>query len=351
ITSFKVFNDINNFIEKYTGLNIGNNPVIYGDVFIFEYSGIEYSLLSNEGKGIKLNNLPKGSICIVKFKKEDLITLTRFIEVRDTKETKVLSNKPWNKFDLEVFYQEELIFSSSNISFIRSIRLDTRLKKEQTVPLKKIANEITLSTGAERDLVEIGTSLNNLEKLLLNSSRKIKKSLEEENERNVTTFIKPGEGDKANKMLSKELMEEAKETWIFDPYFTSEESKNVTLDWIHILANSPAKEKNVVFYSNDNSLDVQGLVQLIKQDLELTRRYNLRLNLWQTKSPIHDRFILKKNKHTYSGISIGTSLNSLERNHYCITPLNHKAAELILDDLTEYVYSNFQNRQEVDCIG
>lgn len=65
----------------------------------------------------------------------------------------------------------------------------------------------------------------------------------------------------------------------------------------------------------------------------MRNKRDLKIHLYQVTSSIHDRFIIIKNNDEFSGLSIGTSFNSLERNHYCIHKLSHAAAKIIFYDL------------------
>ena len=47
--------------------------------------------------------------------------------------------------------------------------------------------------------------------------------------------------------------------------------------------------------------------------------------------------MLVRNETLFYGLNIGTSFNSLERNHYCINKLNSNTAKTILTELTGWL--------------
>ena len=117
------------------------------------------------------------------------------------------------------------------------------------------------------------------------------------------------------------------------------------LDWLRIVSKCPSKEKNLVFCCSnpDRALDINELICEIEKDSILKEMIRLKgdigIHFYQAKSPIHDRFVLFKNVDTYGGINIGTSINSLERNHYCISKLSNSAAKIILCELTDWLFN------------
>ena len=74
------------------------------------------------------------------------------------------------------------------------------------------------------------------------------------------------------------------------------------------------------------------------QDIVRTKK-QLGICFHQTKSPIHDRFILVRNGTSYSGMILGTSFNSLDSNHYCLTKLSGNSAKTIYTELTDWLNS------------
>lgn len=70
------------------------------------------------------------------------------------------------------------------------------------------------------------------------------------------------------------------------------------------------------------------------------------INLHQTKTAIHDRFLIIRNDDTYSGLSIGTSFNSLNSNHYCIQTLTHREVLEVLEALALWLENNVIAQEE-----
>ena len=70
------------------------------------------------------------------------------------------------------------------------------------------------------------------------------------------------------------------------------------------------------------------------------------IQLFQTKLAIHDRFLIIRNADEYLGLSIETSFNSLNTNHYCIHVLAHKEAKEVLKILYDWMKINVIAREE-----
>ena len=47
--------------------------------------------------------------------------------------------------------------------------------------------------------------------------------------------------------------------------------------------------------------------------------------------------LCRTSDNQYSGITIGTSLNSVDINHFCVNYLNHTSTKVILKELINYL--------------
>ena len=177
-----------------------------------------------------------------------------------------------------------------------------------------------------------------------------------ENEKADTqvTFIKPGEIDKARTLVGKTMESAKDDLWIYDPYFTDKSEIAKSLDWLKIISNCKANNKNIVFFTRDinKCLDIGGLQNEIQSDsyLQDIIRINGKLGIafYQTNSPIHDRFILVRNESSFYGLIIGTSFNSLDRNYYCLNKITGNSAKNILTELEDWLNAgNIINSLEV----
>lgn len=335
------FLEISQFIKIYTGIDVAETPMILGDIFIYE--SMELKLKSNINNGVVIRELPANSTIVINFKNEDTIVSTKIVKTTDDiEEIEITSDKPWKSHDIEIFNNEELIFYNKDISYLRNVTVYmSTTTKGKPVPLKKLGETYEPIKKNQIGTSQIGEPINEIEKVISESNTFIKKSIKSENPDDKVFFIKPDELDKAKKLIINTFEKAVDEIWIFDPYFTDKNGLSKIIEWLRILVNSNNSSRHIVFYSNDNALETTEFISEIKKDPELDEfiriQKGLRITFHQVKSSIHDRFILVKNNNEYLGLSVGTSLNSLERNHYCIHKLSHSAAKIILNELIDWM--------------
>ena len=327
------------FIKKYTGMDMESNPMFYGDVFIFKCSEREYKY--NKVNSIILENIPANSTVIVHFKKGDIVVSSKIIRVEtETADLELCSDKPWTSHDIEIFNAEKLIYYKKDASYIKGISIRTQVKERgKTVKLNTIGTEYTIEKYSESKTSHIGERFDKYEGILQASSRDIIKDIKSEKPDDQIIFIKPGELPRATKLIGSALELAKDELWIFDSYFTDKNGINKIRDWLRIIANCTINSKNIIFYCKDSNkaLNISEIKSEIQKDSVLNAMLRneggIGIHFYQVKSPIHDRFVLIKNNTEYCGLSIGTSLNSLEKNHFCISKLSPAASRIIYDDL------------------
>lgn len=347
--------NINEFIKKYTGFDIEKNPMLFGDILVFRCYARNYH--ANKEEGIIVENLPAESTVIVRFKKNDMIVSTKIVRIdHDAEETEIKSDKPWTYHDMEIFFNDELVYYKKDISYIRRMQLNMHLDApKKRIKLNKIASSYTFDRTGKGHVSNIGDPLDEYEEMMNASASDIKNRLNAEKPDNQVTFMKPGELEKAINLIGSIMQTASNAIWIFDSYFTDINGMNGMLDWIRILANCEAESKNVVFYSKGlkNALDLEALKKEIERDTELSMmlrtRKALGIHFYQTKSPIHDRFVLTETDNIHSGLAIGTSFNSLGDHYYCIFKLSHKASQTIWDELKSWILddNNLLEEEEV----
>ncbi len=337
---------VNEFIKKYIGIDIEKTPMIYGDIFVF--NSYAYNYHSNKEHGIIIERLPLGSMVIIRFKKDEAIVSTKIFHVEhETSEIEIKSNKPWTYHDIEIYFNGELIYFDKDVSYMRRMQLNMHLTGSgKRVKLNKIADSYIIQRNDGGQITCIGDSPDEFEELMHNSSTEINRRLSAEHPDNQISFMKPGELKKAVDLIGNAMQMASETIWIFDSYFTDINGSNSIvgmLDWIHILTNCRAQSKNVVFYCKgpNNALDLQALKTEIERDGALSAilrtRNKLGIHFYQTKSPIHDRFVLTESDRIYSGLAMGTSFNSLGDHHYCIYKLTHKASQTIWSELKSWM--------------
>lgn len=335
---------INSFIKKYTGFDIEKNPMFYGDVLLLKSYSKNYYAKNSDG--IILKNVPIGSTVIVRFKKDEVIVLTKVVRISDENlETEIKSDKLWTFCDIEIFFNDELMYYEKDVSFARSIKLKMQIQDSgKRIRLNKIANNFTIKGNAGSHVTNIGELPDEFEEIMHASANEVKHRLNAEKTDEQVIFMKPKELKKAVNLIG-DIMQEALDTiWIFDSYFTDINDINGMLDWIRILANCRAQTKNVVFYCKnlDNALDIEKLKNEIENDIELSvmlrDKNKIGVHFYQTRSPIHDRFVLTETNNTNAGLAMGTSFNSLDDHYYCIYKLSHKTSQLIWEELEEWMH-------------
>lgn len=333
---------INEFTMKYTGLDIEKNLMLYGDTLVFKSYARNYR--ADKADGIIVESLSAGSTVIVRFKKNDIIVSTKLVCVdHETEVTEIKSDKPWTYHDIEIFENDELVYYRKDLSYIRQIHFNMQIKGvDKRIKLNKIADSYAIEHKGDNYVSNIGDSLDKYEEIVSISASEIKKRLDAEKPDNQVTFVKPGELKKAMDLIGSVMQTASDTIWIFDSYFTDVNDIKGMLDWIRILTNCKAQSKNVVFYSKgaNNALDLEKLKSEIESDTELSTilrtRKTLGIHFYQTKSPIHDRFILTETANINTGLAMGTSFNSLGNNYYCIYKLSHIASQTIWDELAAW---------------
>lgn len=334
---------INEFIEKYTGLDLNKNPVFYGDTFIYEPTEIDVS--KNESNGLTIRNIESHSEIVIRFRSNGMIVSTykHFFE-DELLEVEINPELDWKSFDIEFYKDNELIFLDSDLSFFESIHLSMGItNRPKNVKLNSLSSYLDIPTEPTKFESVIGEEINQIEDLYAKSNFEMSRKIRNEQETNNITFIKPGETNRALKEITEFLNKDFEEVWVFDPYLTDINRFNKTLDWLKIFSELPLKKINFLFYCKDeekayscSSLETEVLENSLLDNIVEKKT----LNWWfiETKSAIHDRFILSKTSdNQFLGITVGTSLNSVDTNHFCINHLNHNATKTILNELSNFL--------------
>ena len=335
------------FVKRYTGMNLETKPVFLGDVFLFEASELEFH--SNRENSVVLCGLRAGMKIIVKLKKGSEILETKLVEItEDIGEYEVATDCDWNNHDIEVFQNGELIFSDRDISYMRRIHMRYSFGgTKKRIPLTELKEHFDVEqTGTVRESV-IGTPPEEVQEVLEEMNRNVVHRMASKKDDKRFLFVHPGDLDIAMKKITETMFGETDELWLFDAYFTDKgHGLGAMTDWLRLIANAPAKEKHITFYKKEESdaPDAKTLKEYVQKDVHIqdtiaAGRFGI-LYLHQTKKPIHDRFVLVRNGDMYSGISVGTSFNSLDSNHYCIHVLKHHAAKEVCEELEYWMETN-----------
>jgi hypothetical protein len=211
----------------------------------------------------------------------------------------------------------------------------------KTIKLDKLSKEFLIEANSNEQIKTIGDKSNDIQDRYFKNNGLIANRIKQEMDDNLVTFIKPGEVNKTVKIINNILNSSYNTIWIFDAYFTDRERITYTIDWMRIITQYSAKSKdiNIVFFckSSEKAYGAQEIAQYVEKDSiikdVLKNKKRSVIYLYQTKIPIHDRFIITISGDKFSGIAIGTSFNSLDEHHYCVHKLSHVSAQNIWNDL------------------
>lgn len=345
--------EILTFIQKYTGMNLKEHPVFLGDVFLFSPSEFEYH--SNKSNSIIFHKLKAGMKIIVHFKNHHNILQAKIIDIAtDTEELEITAECNWNNHDVEIYKNNSLIYKNKDVSYVKCMQLNFAVTgRKKRIPLTTLQEYYELEQQNDFEKSIIGTpptqvqeSLDEINRTLVHKVNNLKAS-------DDFLFIQPGELSIATKKITDIIFRAIDELWLIDSYFTDKGSglQQMT-DWLRLIANSYAASKHIIFYCNNENkaLNAAQLKNHMNSDPIIQATINSKqignIQLLQTKSAIHDRFLIIRNGDEYSGLSIGTSFNSLNSNHYCINVLAHKKAKEVLEVLYAWMKTNVITREE-----
>lgn len=339
----KYFNQIVLFTKKYTGLDLHQQAMCYGDIFVYEC--YQRDITAKEDEGIIIDVYPGDSRIIVNFRNDDIIVCAKTIEIqeKESKKIEVICDSEWNSCDIQIYQGSNLVFLRDNLSFMRTMVLNQEIKgRSERVQLNKLGKALDFQSKGYVSESIIGKKQDEVKTLISKSNYSIKKRLEEENDRdNGILFISPNELEIARDYIVNILRSASDEIWIFDPYFSDRNGMMISLDWIKILSYCTAATKHVVFWNNESRypISVNEFVSVSLEDTNIKdlkeNKHSLGIWFYQIKTYIHDRFIFACSEDKVVGITVGTSLNSLDSNYYCIHELSNSSARNILSNLKE----------------
>jgi hypothetical protein len=241
-----------------------------------------------------------------------------------------------------------------SISYARYIPYNLSVAgMRKRIPLTSLQEYYDLEQTDSIQKSIIGTPPEPVQASLGEINQHLVRRLNEQKASDKFLFIRPGERNIAMKQITDVMFHAVDELWLIDSYFTDKShGLSQMTDWLRLLTNAQAAKKYLVFYckSEDNALNAAQLKSSmqrdpIMQDAMLSRPLHS-TQLLQTATPIHDRFLIVRSGDTYSGLSIGTSFNSLNSNHYCIYRLAHREAKEVLDVLCAWLHDNISAQEE-----
>lgn len=344
------------FTKKYTGMNLKEYPVYFGDAFLFEPSEFKYN--SNKENSVIIHGLKAGMRIIIHLKKQHNILQTKIVDVaKDTEELEITAECNWNNHDIEIYKNDKLIYIDRDISYMKCMYLNMNTAgRKKKIPLTALREYYELEKQGSVRRSIAGTPPKQVEEYINELNRVLVRKINNLQISDKFLFVRPGELDIAMKKITDTIFKAKDELWVIDAYFTNKKNngRRQMTDWIRLIANSDAIHKNIIFHCNKehDDLDAAQLKAHIKNDAvaydAVKSGKNAGIQLIQTAKPIHDRFVIIRNGDEYSGINIGTSFNSLDENYYCINNLLHRDAKEIIETLCDWLKDNTSAGEE--CI-
>ncbi|MFM9279244.1 hypothetical protein [Paenibacillus jiagnxiensis] len=340
------FQKICSFTKRYIGIDFLKIPLSFGNTFVYSYSQINLHRKGNNGIVVGIKS--KFDNIIVHFKQDNLIVSTKLIDITEFpqgEEIIILSDLPWNNHDIEVYADSELIYFEKDVRYLREFVINTTIQRPgHTIPLRNLGQDFKTMRSVESSASSIIIS-EDADAKIKRSESNIRRELNEQEADDSFLFIKPNEVQKAMDFIKKELEKPCKEIWFFDSYFSDRNGINYAIDLIRIFAFCHAEEKNIIFYNNPtkhehNPITALEFSTIAKGDSVIKARKgpgSLGIQFCQTKQRIHDRFLFIIDKEGFiTGITIGTSLNSLDSNYFCMYKLYKGTARHVFEELKKF---------------
>ncbi len=347
-TNSQLFNEISDFLQKWSGFNLRKSPYTLNNVLVFTPTKIEIEkTLSKENeRNLHLTILRNdyGEItCIAKFKLNHIVVDTKLISIQQ--HHLLESNRDWNTVDIELYSNNRLVYAYYDLSFIKSIHINMGVISRQVeVPLQLSNKTITLKKVAYQPIVIGEKHLEQLnsyfyqEKLL---TRRLTQGRRFE-------FITKGQYERALEIFGEIAgLHDFNEMWIYDPYFIDYRPKGGKArinDILKVLGKNIRLKKNIVFEADSEEVARQQFEKFreaIKDTVEFFKKRKIDLNFtfYGTKEHFHDRFLFLINEYSLKAFMLGTSFNSFGDNYSAIIELDPLDGKKVFDILNKEIVS------------
>ena len=327
------------FIKKYTNLDVGNDISLLGDTLEYE---LRKSIIkkSKTDRYIMFENLaPNMYIGVNFYKYNTIVTSEVFISDAASSTHKVITPDDWGYADITVYKDGTLYYKNSTFSLIKSVSISMNTYTTKSVNLDNFrvvskinsysSNEFTV--GDKNTLSKTETSLSLIQHQI-NLNRQKKR----------IQFFKPNEEKRVLEEIAEIFSNAGEELLVFDPYFADGKSIGLNRDIIKLINSCNSKSKVVTFYSRDSNYINNLNSTLFNCEYFQNNLKNSELNITfkQTNQPIHDRFIIAKNSKDLFAYVIGTSLNSIDDNYFCIIKLDNADSSVIYNELKGLIFDD-----------
>ena len=331
------------FVKQYTGINAAKSPLIFGDIILFHYIQLRY-YETKEGN-IAVESIGFDRIDI-HFHQQKAICEHQTKTLSPTRRTELqfVPTSDWDTFDIYAYEKNQLYFFAQDVSFIHSIHLAQHLDLPRNAPLKKSDYKPQYTHFGKPSEMTIGQEKSTL------------RIQQEEREAQILAGLKPaketshlilkGSDRKVYQIVNQLLDHPWEDVLLLDPYLLDLDRKQMMMDWMRLLCGSPVKWIHAIYYKKEGTqkaMTIAEACQSISNDWLLNqsfRRNKNKLTFVGLREYIHDRFLLCREGNRYAGLSLGTSVNSLHSNYFCVHNLAPSFAEECWRVFHEVVQAN-----------
>jgi len=317
------------FVKRYVGVDLSKYPLACGDTFLFHYVQLRY----HESKQHTIVVDPSSFDRIdIHFKRESTIceSQTRIFPPDNNTETEFVPVEDWDTFDIFAYDGEELWFYAKDVCFIHSVSLSMKYSENQKVALKQSGYTAEYANHQQPEIIKIGEEKSSLRLMQNQLQRRILSSL---NQHKKTSYLVQKGNDRIAYNLANKLLDQRwDEVRLFDPYLLDKKGKGTLVDWMQLLCASPTKKIYAIYYAKptESALTIADTKTLFSKDWILSQEFRKKPNAFHLvglSECIHDRFLLCRANNNYEGIILGTSLNSLNNNYFCVHVLTPDFAQ------------------------
>ena len=317
------------FVKTYTGMDLSKAPLACGDTFLFHYVQLCYRETS---EGAILVDTWGFDRIDIHFKRGEAIcgAQCRHLEPADRTEVTFVPEEDWDTFDLYAYEDDQLWFCARDVVFMGQLHLRLNFGDKRSVPLQKNGYCPRYSSLEGRE-IEIGREREILRKEQDRQEARLLAASAKKSE--YARLIRKGDDRAVYRMANQLLDHRWNEVLLLDPYLLDTKGREALIDWMRLLCASPAKHICAVYYRKaetektttaaeaGRAMTAAEAGRVLAMDWPLSqvlRRNSGVLRLLGLDECIHDRFLLCRRGRDFAGISMGTSVNSLHSNYFCV---------------------------------
>ena len=336
--TFDELENIIDFIKKFTGLDVSHDLSLFGSILYYEPRMVIIKTTKNDC--LEISELDDNMILCISFYNKYTVVYSTILKTDKTNKTVTITPpEDWGYADIAIYKKGKLYYKDAYVSFIKNLVLNVNLYSTNKILLKNFKTESTV----KKSYVEEHFSYNNHESNETECSlESIQNMFNLHLKKKKIVFFEPGEVGRVLSELTDILSNADEELWIVDSYFADTKSIGLSQDILNLVYNCKSNLKVIAFFSKEvDYIDNLNRSLFNDEDIQRVLKYS-RLNIVfkQTKKPLHDRFIIIKNKEKIVVYVIGTSLNSIDDNYFCIVQLDEPDSLVIYNRLKKLLLDN-----------